>query len=251
MLVWLWPKLSETNHDADALRIMGTTPPPGELAELWTFTRAFSLYRLENLNVALPLFKQLLSDKKMRAPANFFVANCYSGMAQYQTALRYYDAAIQFGQSSDNKALNVYYYNYGLTLYKLGKYQTSRDTFLKSIQRLRMILYPGTTWGDAKHSLAILKEHETHLRRRLVRIALLTRRTIGWLDSMPNTVTRRKRRSITAKSRMNCSGSWQKASGSNSVEGPQHRRFTQRVIQPILTEVSADIFRRGGESRNA
>ncbi len=125
----------KTDHDADALRILGKTPPSGELAELWTFTRAFSLYRHGNLNVALPLFKQLLSHEKMRAPANFFVANCYSGMAQYQTALPYYEAAIQLGQSRDNKALNIYYYNYGLTLYKLGKFQASRDAFQKSIQR--------------------------------------------------------------------------------------------------------------------
>lgn len=125
----------KANNDRDALRTLGKTPPPGELAELWTFTRAFSLYRLGNLDVALPLFKQLLSDKKMRAPANFFIANCYSGMAQYQTALPYYEAAIQFGQSRNNKALNVYYYNYGLTLYKLGNYQASRDAFQNSIQR--------------------------------------------------------------------------------------------------------------------
>jgi tetratricopeptide (TPR) repeat protein len=123
------------NNDADALRILGKTPPAGQEAGLWTFTRAFSLYRLGDVNAALPLFKQVLNDKNMRAPANFFVANCYSGMVQYQAALPYYEAAIQFGQSKSNKALNVYYYDYALTLYKLGKYQESRDAFEKSIQR--------------------------------------------------------------------------------------------------------------------
>lgn len=125
--------LQKTNNDADALRILGKTPPPGDLANLWKFTRAFSLYRLGNLQTALPLFKQLLDNQDMRAPSNFFVANCYSGMAQYQKALPYYEAAVQFGQSKDNKALNVYYYNYGLTLYKLGKYQASRDAFKNSL----------------------------------------------------------------------------------------------------------------------
>ena len=123
------------NDDAGALRALGKTPPAGPKAELWTFARAFSLLRLGDVNAALPLFRQLLDNKKMRAPANFFVANCYSGLVQYQAALPYYEAAIEFGQSRSNKALNVYYYDYGLTLFKLGRYQASRDAFEKSIQR--------------------------------------------------------------------------------------------------------------------
>ena len=125
----------KSNDDAGALRALGKTPPAGPKAELWTFTRAFSLYRLGDGSAALPLFKQLLDNKEMRAPANFFVANCYSGLVQYQAALPYYEAAIEFGQSRSNKALNVYYYDYGLTLFKLGKYEASRDAFEKSIQR--------------------------------------------------------------------------------------------------------------------
>ena len=88
----------KSNDDAGALRALGKTPPAGPKAELWTFTRAFSLYRLGDGSAALPLFKQLLDNKEMRAPANFFVANCYSGLVQYQAALPYYEAAIEFGQ---------------------------------------------------------------------------------------------------------------------------------------------------------
>lgn len=125
----------KSDDDAAALRALGKTPPAGPKAELWTFTRAFSLYRLGDVSAALPLFKQLLDNKEMRAPANFFVANCYSGLVQYQAALPYYEAAIEFGQSRSNKALNVYYYDYGLTLFKLGKYEASRDAFEKSLHR--------------------------------------------------------------------------------------------------------------------
>ncbi len=123
------------NKDADALQTLGTTPPAGPKAEVWAFTRAFSLYRVGDISTALSLFKGLLSSENMRAPANFFVANCYSQMVKYQAALPFYKAAIKFGHSRYNKALNVYYYNYGLTLYKLGKYSASRDAFEKSIQR--------------------------------------------------------------------------------------------------------------------
>lgn len=125
----------ETNNDADALQILGRIPPRGPKAQLWAFTRAFSLFRLGDIRTALPMFKQLLGNKGMQAPANFFVANCYSEMAKYQAALPYYRAAIKFGQGIHNKALNAYYYDYGLSLFKLGDYQESRDAFEKSIQR--------------------------------------------------------------------------------------------------------------------
>lgn len=125
----------KVDADAEAIRTLGTVPPPGHQAALWRFTRAFSLYRLGDAVGAAPLFKQLLDNEKMQAPANFFLANCYSEMTKYEDALPYYDTAIEYGRGTDNKALNVYYYNDGLTLFKLGRYDKARDAFEKSAQR--------------------------------------------------------------------------------------------------------------------
>jgi tetratricopeptide (TPR) repeat protein len=125
----------KVDADSEALRTLGTVPPPGRRAALWRFSRAFSLYRLGDARGAEPLFKQLLENKEMQAPANFFLANCYSEMTKYGDALPYYETAIEYGQGADNKALNIYYYNYGLTLFKLGRYDKARDAFEKSAQR--------------------------------------------------------------------------------------------------------------------
>ncbi len=125
----------KVNDDADALRTLGTVPPAGPRTALWLFSRGFSLYRLEEIGLAEPLFKQLLGNKEMRAPANFFLANCYSTATRYRDALPYYEIAIKYGQTDSNKALNVYYYDYGLTLFKLGEYEKARGAFEKSVER--------------------------------------------------------------------------------------------------------------------
>lgn len=125
----------KANNDADALRTLGTTAPAGRRGTFWLFLRAFSLYRLGDMGQALPLFKRLSDNAEMRAPANFFTANCYSEMSRYTEALPYYQAAIRYGQSKNNRALNLYYYDYGLTLFKLGRYRAALDSFEKSIQR--------------------------------------------------------------------------------------------------------------------
>lgn len=125
----------KVDADAEAIRTLGTVSPPGHHAALWRFTRAFSLYRLGDAAGAAPMFKELLENEKMRAPANFFLANCYSEMTKYEDALPYYETAIEFGRGSDNKALNVYFYNYGLTLFKLGRFDQARDAFEKSAQQ--------------------------------------------------------------------------------------------------------------------
>ena len=125
----------KVDADADALRTLGTVPPPGDRAAVWQFTRAFSLYRLGDAAGAAPLFKQLLQNREMQAPANFFLANCYSQMTRYEDALGYYRTAIASGGGTQNKALNIYYYNYGLTLFKLGRYPAARDAFEGSAQR--------------------------------------------------------------------------------------------------------------------
>lgn len=125
----------KTDADAEAIRTLGVTAPPSSHLALWRFTRGFSLYRLGDVASAAPLFNQLLKSGKMLAPANFFLANCYSEMTQYQEAIPYYQTAIASGQSRENKALNVYYYNYGLTLFKLQRYDEAREAFTKSAQQ--------------------------------------------------------------------------------------------------------------------
>lgn len=148
----------KNNKDADALQILGTTPPAGSTAELWAFSRAFSLYRVGDFSTALSLFKRLLKSEIMQAPANFFVANCYSEMVKYRAALPYYEAAIKFGNSRYNKALNLYYYDYGLALFKLGKYEESQDAFKKSIERFANDPLPWYYLGQCEARLGSFEE---------------------------------------------------------------------------------------------
>jgi tetratricopeptide (TPR) repeat protein len=125
----------KANQDPDALRTLGSRQPPVSLAAFWTFLRAFSLYRLGEINDAEPLLKNLLANGQMEAPAGFFLANCYSQAGRYKDALRYYELAITKGRTGQNKALNLYYYDYGMALWRLGRSGQACKAFEQSIER--------------------------------------------------------------------------------------------------------------------
>jgi tetratricopeptide (TPR) repeat protein len=125
----------KVNQDPDALRTLGQRQPPISMVAFWTFLRAFSLYRLREINDAEPLLRNLLTNGQMEAPAGFFLANCYSEAGRYKDALRYYELAITEGRTAQNKALNLYYYDYGMALWRLGRTGQACDAFEKSIER--------------------------------------------------------------------------------------------------------------------
>jgi tetratricopeptide (TPR) repeat protein len=69
----------------------------------------------------------------MRAPAHFFLANCDYVENDLEKALPEYEAAIREGNVPSNKALNAYYYNYGLALYRLRRYDQAAAAFRQSL----------------------------------------------------------------------------------------------------------------------
>ena len=121
-----------TDRDADAARVLGGKPPDGPLRPPWLFHLGFALFRLDNYDAALPVFEKLLAYPDMRAPAEFFVANCRAGLGFLDDALPHYETAIRLGSRGDNRALNAYHYNYGLALFQLGRHAEAAEQFQTS-----------------------------------------------------------------------------------------------------------------------
>jgi predicted Zn-dependent protease len=106
------------------------SPPPLRL-----FTLAFSQFRLHQYHDAEAVFRQLVPLPAMTAAASFFVANCRFGQNDLPGSLPWYEAAINAGNTPQNVALNAYYYNYGLALFRLGRYADASAAFLASTTR--------------------------------------------------------------------------------------------------------------------
>ena len=139
-----------TDDDAKALEVLEGVQPPDSLRGPWTFTQGFSLFRLGRLEAAETKFQHLLRNDLMQGPANFFVANCHFARHQFAEALHYYDKAIALGNVPENRhyydkaialgnvpenrLLNVYWYNYGLAFYHLGRFRRCAGAFRESIQ---------------------------------------------------------------------------------------------------------------------
>ncbi len=123
------------DQDIKALAVLAGRPPDGELTDPWRFTRGFSLFRLGRYQEAEAVFRALLSSDQMRAPARFFLANCLYGRGHYEESLQYYAQAIDAGDRPDNKALNAYFYNQGLALYQLSRFEEALVSFRRSIDR--------------------------------------------------------------------------------------------------------------------
>jgi len=123
----------KADDDQKALRVLEGPQPPPPLRDPWKFTRAFSLFRLGRLDSAEKVFRDLLSNPDLRAPANFFLANCMFARGRYSASLFYYEAAIAAGHSPDNRALNAYYYNQGLAFHQLHRFREAAEAFRNSI----------------------------------------------------------------------------------------------------------------------
>ncbi len=121
--------------DFDALRTLGNRPPGEPYRPMWLFIRGFSLFRSGQIREADKTFADLLAYKDMRPPAHFFLANCRYVENDLEAALPEYEAAIREGNVPTNKALNAYYYNYGLTLYRLRRFADAAEAFRKSSER--------------------------------------------------------------------------------------------------------------------
>ncbi len=123
------------DRDFDALRTLGNKSPREPYRPMWLFIRGFSLFRSGQIREADKTFRDLLAYPDMRPPAHFFRANCRYVENDLEAALPEYEAAIREGNVPTNKALNAYYYNYGLTLYRLRRFDDAAAAFRRSSER--------------------------------------------------------------------------------------------------------------------
>jgi predicted Zn-dependent protease len=101
---------------------------------VWLFTLAFSEFRLGQLDDAEAIFRKLSKNEQMAAASSFFVGNCRFGQNDLNGALAWYDVAIQRGTNPQNPALNAYYYNQGLALFRLERYSEASTAFTASLR---------------------------------------------------------------------------------------------------------------------
>jgi tetratricopeptide (TPR) repeat protein len=120
------------DNDLKALSVLEGPPPPPPLRDPWKLTQAFSLFRLGRLDRAEKVFRELLSNPELRAPASFFIANCIFARGRYADSLPYYEAALTAGHVPGNRALNAYYYNQGLAFFQLHRYREAAEAFRNS-----------------------------------------------------------------------------------------------------------------------
>ncbi|MEO8130424.1 MAG: tetratricopeptide repeat protein [Bryobacteraceae bacterium] len=162
--------LQRADQDLKALAVLEGALPPPPLRDPWKLTKAFSLFRLGRLKPAEKLFSELLNSPDLRAPANFFMANCIFAGGRYAESLPYYAAAVKAGQVPGNRALNAYYYNQGLALYQLHRYQAAGEAFQNSIDTYAQDPLPWLFLGRSKTELgdfaAAIEAYESAIRIR-------------------------------------------------------------------------------------
>jgi Tfp pilus assembly protein PilF len=125
--------LQKSGNDQEALRTLQIAHPNPELADAWHFSRGFSLFRLGSFAPASDEFKLLVQKPQFRASASFFLGNIAYTQGRFAEAEPYLAKAVELGNVEGNKAYNVYAYDYGLVLFKLGKYAEADRQFTASI----------------------------------------------------------------------------------------------------------------------
>jgi tetratricopeptide (TPR) repeat protein len=123
------------DQDGKVVDLLKPQSQQGSPSPLWLFTLAFSQFRLEQYRDAEAIFLKLNQFPPMIAASSFFVANCKFGQNDLEGSLPWYEAAIHQGDTPQNLALNAYYYNYGLALFRLGRYAEASSAFLASTRR--------------------------------------------------------------------------------------------------------------------
>jgi protein O-GlcNAc transferase len=149
--------LQKKGNDQEALEILHGTPSPA-LADAWHFTRGFSLFRLGRLAPASEQFKLVLPKRQFTAPASFFLGNANYMQGQFAAAEPYLAKAVELGNVPGNKAYNVYTYDYGLVLFKLGKFADAAQQFKASIAQYDADPLPWMFLGRCEEALGNYSE---------------------------------------------------------------------------------------------
>jgi len=125
--------LQKKGNDQEALRVLQIAHPNPELADLWHFSRGFSLFRQGSFAPARNEFMAVVEKPQFKASASFFLGNIEYTQGQFEKAEPYLAQAVEMGNVGGNKAYNVYAYDYGLVLYKEGKFAEAGRQFRASI----------------------------------------------------------------------------------------------------------------------
>ena len=125
--------LQKKGDDQEALRILQVAHPNPELSDAWHFSRGFSLFRMGRFVPATNEFKLVVQKPQFRASASFFLGNIAYAQDRFDEAEPYLATAVELGNVEGNKAFNVYTYDYGLVLFKLGKFAEAGQQFRASI----------------------------------------------------------------------------------------------------------------------
>jgi tetratricopeptide (TPR) repeat protein len=119
-------------RDKEVLRTLRVRNAPVPLRNLWQFTRGLSLFRLGRLQEARREFLPLVDHLEFAAPANFFLGRIAYAQNRFPEALRFFAKAVRKAQSQGLKSAGEYSYDYGLTLFRLGRYAEARIQFALS-----------------------------------------------------------------------------------------------------------------------
>lgn len=117
------------DQDDQAIQLLTESLSSGRPSPAWTFSLAFSLFREGQFVRAEDAFRSISDVEQMRPAVSFFIANCRFGEGDLTGSLQWYEAAIRSGTEAKIMALNAYYYNYGLALFRLERFEEASEAF--------------------------------------------------------------------------------------------------------------------------
>lgn len=123
------------NEDLQVIRVLSAPDPPEPTRAIWRFSRGYSLFRLGRLAAARREFLPIATYPNFEAPVNFFLGRIAYMQNRFEEALPYFARALQIGDPSSNRKLSSYAYNYGLSLFKLGRYAEANSEFALSTEQ--------------------------------------------------------------------------------------------------------------------
>jgi tetratricopeptide (TPR) repeat protein len=155
--------LQKKGNDREALRVLQVIHQNPELSDAWHFSRGFSLFRLGSFVPAGNEFKLVVQKPRFTASASFFLGNIAYVQDRFDEAEPYLATAVELGNVEGNKAYNVYTYDYGLVLFKLGKFAAADRQFRASITRYDQDPLPWMFLGRCEEELGNYSEAITML----------------------------------------------------------------------------------------
>jgi tetratricopeptide (TPR) repeat protein len=145
--------LQKKGNDQEALRVLQIAHPDPQLSDALHFSRGFSLFRLGSFVPSGNEFKLVVQKPQFRASASFFLGNIAYTQGRFVEAEPYLATAVELGNVESNKAFNAYAYDYGLVLFKLGKFAEADRQFRTSIEHYDQDPLPWMFLGRCEEEL--------------------------------------------------------------------------------------------------